>query len=226
MFILWSRLWLWGHIQQSWFPFLLLHKSNQYKLFIGTLLSITAERDILRKEYKSKTYGIPAIYFSRYVYELMIMLPLSLSLKTVNYFGANLEDSFENFSVFFIVFVLIVIFSQTYGMLVGTLFYDEKATVHFSAVLFGPLVVFGGYIVHIENVYVWMRWMQYLSPIRFAFEILLKNEFDDNSKYKTNANDRYELDFGIFNWYIMLTVSIFVTALLGFLTLTRVISAK
>ena len=75
--------------------------------YLGTLISIIAERDILRKEYKSKTYGIAAIYFSWVVYELMIMLIFSLIFKSVNYFGANLANSFENFSVFIIVFALL-----------------------------------------------------------------------------------------------------------------------
>ena len=129
----------------------------------------------------------------------MIMLIFSLILKSVNYFGANLANSFENFSVFIIVFALLIIFSQAFGILIGTLFEDDKATINFSIVLYGPLVIFGGHLVHINNIYVWIRWMQYLSPIRFAFEILLKNEFDGNSKYKINANDRFGLDFGIVN---------------------------
>ena len=46
--------------------------------YSGTVLNIIAERDILRKEYKSKTYGIAAIYFSRSVFELPIMFMLGL----------------------------------------------------------------------------------------------------------------------------------------------------
>ena len=117
----------------------------------------------------------------------------------MNYFGANLENNVENFSVFVIVIMLLIIFSEAFGLLIGTMFEDDKVTVNLAGVLYGPIFTFGGYIVHINRVYVWMRWWQYLSPLRFAYEILLKNEFDDNSKYKTNANDRYGLNLGIVN---------------------------
>ena len=46
--------------------------------FFGTLLNIIAEKAILRKEYKSQTYGAAAIFFSRSVFELPIMIVLGL----------------------------------------------------------------------------------------------------------------------------------------------------
>ena len=46
--------------------------------FFDIFLNIIAEKDILRKEYKNKTYGIPAIYFFRAVFKLPIMFILGL----------------------------------------------------------------------------------------------------------------------------------------------------
>ena len=95
--------------------------------------------------------------------------------------------------------MLLIIFSQAFGLLIGTIFEDDKVTISLTSLLYGPIFIFGGCMGNINKMYVWIRWMQYLSPIRFAHEILLKNEFDDNSKYKTNANDRYGLNLGIVN---------------------------
>ena len=67
----------------------------------GTLLSILAEKDILQKEYRNKMYGVTALYFSKAVFELPIMLMFGLIFSLPNYFGANLENDFDHFLTYF-----------------------------------------------------------------------------------------------------------------------------
>ena len=69
----------------------------------GTLVNILAEKDVLQKEYRSKTYGIPAIYFARAVFELPIMIILGLTLFIPTYFGVNLEKDFGQLCTFLMV---------------------------------------------------------------------------------------------------------------------------
>ena len=42
-----------------------------------------------------------------------------------------------------------------------------------------------------------MRWTQYFTPLRYSLEILIKNEFDDNSKYPINVNIKFNYDLGV-----------------------------
>lgn len=46
-----------------------------------------------------------------------------------------------------------------------------------------PYIIFGGFFVNLNTVYVWLRWITYLSPIRYATEALLRNELEDNGDY-------------------------------------------
>lgn len=53
-----------------------------------------------------------------------------------------------------------------------------------SAILIAPniLQVFnnmGGYFVVIDTVHVWFRWTQYISPVKYALEAMVWNEFGD-----------------------------------------------
>ena len=62
-----------------------------------------------------------------------------------------------------------------------------------------PFIMFGGYLVNLNNIYVWLRWIQYISPIRYCNEILLRNEFENNDNYP-NGEEFYEslgYDLGI-----------------------------
>ena len=83
-------------ISKAGFIFLSWNTQITQNLY-GTLLNILAEKDILQKEYKNKTYGVAALYFSRAVFELPIMLISGFIFLVPIYFGTNLENDFGNF---------------------------------------------------------------------------------------------------------------------------------
>jgi ABC-type multidrug transport system permease subunit len=61
-----------------------------------------------------------------------------------------------------------------------------------------PFILFGGFFVNLGDVYVWLRWIQYLSPIRYSTEALLRNEFEDNPKYAGMVTyEKYHYDLGL-----------------------------
>lgn len=47
-----------------------------------------------------------------------------------------------------------------------------------------PMMLFGGLFANNESIPIWLRWFQYISPIKYCAEALLWNEF---------RNDPYEL---------------------------------
>mmetsp|Transcript_13231 Transcript_13231/g.11713 ORF Transcript_13231/g.11713 Transcript_13231/m.11713 type:complete len:101 (+) Transcript_13231:289-591(+) len=75
-----------------------------------------------------------------------------------------------------------------------------------------PAMMFGGYFVNLKDVYPWLRWITYLSPIRYASEALIRNEFEDNNDY-TNGENYYEsLDYNVGKWwslFLLIAMSVF-----------------
>ena len=41
------------------------------------------------------------------------------------------------------------------------------------------MILFGGFYINIESLPIWLRWVQFLSLMRFAFEGLIVNELKD-----------------------------------------------
>lgn len=48
-----------------------------------------------------------------------------------------------------------------------------------------PIILFGGFYSNAGNYLVWIDWVQYASVIRYAFEGLIHNEYD-NRQYSAN----------------------------------------
>jgi ABC-type multidrug transport system permease subunit len=42
-----------------------------------------------------------------------------------------------------------------------------------------PIMLFSGFLSNVDSYPKWIAWIQYLSPIRYGFEALVRNEFLD-----------------------------------------------
>ena len=188
-----------GFIFFSWSNFMTLN-------YFGTAVSIVREKQVLVKEYRNQTYGVVPYYFARMWIELPFTIFLGLMFWLINYFSVGLDEDFSKFSLFVLTLSLLILCSSALGVVVGTISNDEKVAIALGTLSNGALMIFSGYIINLDHVYVWIRWLQYLCPTRYAAEILLRNEFEDNPKYSFNPMNTYNLNFGTLNWLIMLTL--------------------
>ena len=88
----------------------------------------------------------------------------------------------------FLIFTLILIgdsfFGNSVGFFFGCFFDNSSKAVTGGLLIMLPYIVFGGYLVNLKTVGWWIRWISYLSPLRYSAEALLRNELENNSKYE------------------------------------------
>ena len=94
---------------------------------------------------------------------------------------------------------MLIVFGEAFGMLIGTSSQSDKIVTSIIPFFYAPIFGMAGYFANIDHIHPVVRWMQYISPLRYAFEIFLRTEFDDNPKYKFNVNKIYGLNFGVTN---------------------------
>ena len=85
------------------------------------------------------------------------------------------------------------------------------------SMVFMPFILFGGFFVNLDDVYVWLSWLQYLSPIRYSTEALVRNEFQNNEKYGEYSKiyEDYNLNLGLGYCIMLLTILAVVLRLLA-----------
>ena len=59
----------------------------------------------------------------------------------------------------------------------GCAFKDVKVATGIVPMVLMPLIIFSGFFANSKNFYVWIGWLQYLSPVKYAFEALSINEY-------------------------------------------------
>ena len=107
---------------------------------------------------------------------------------------------------FLLVIELIVYCAGSFGFFIGTAFTNPTVAVLMGPLILSPLLLLSGIIAYLNNVSVVIRWMQYISPIRYGCEALLRNEFDDNPRYPFNPVPGLGFDIGFWNCLLWITV--------------------
>jgi ABC-type multidrug transport system permease subunit len=91
--------------------------------------------------------------------------------------GLNTEDGGR---VVFHIFIAILtcLNGNSIGLMAGCAFNDIKAATSIIPLVLFPLILFSGFFANIKYFYVWIGWIQYLSPVKYSFEAIAINEFE------------------------------------------------
>jgi ATP-binding cassette, subfamily G (WHITE), member 2 len=174
---------------------------------MGVLFAFLQERSLFLREYASKTYGVIPYYLSKTLIDIPFLVLIPLLYAQIVYYGVGITITLEKVLVFNFALVCLVFANTSFGFFIGSVFTKEAVAVAMAPLWIIPMIIFSGFFVNLDTVYVWLRWIQYLSPIRYAMEILVRNEFDDNDKYDRvgeSLADELGYKIGLKNCFIIL----------------------
>ncbi|KAI7823745.1 hypothetical protein BX661DRAFT_206998 [Kickxella alabastrina] len=95
----------------------------------------------------------------------------------ISYWLSGLERTLAKFLVYMVSMVVIAFNGYSIGVLLGAMFRDITGIVNAVPILFLPIVLYGGLFVNDTNTVVWMRWLQWFSPIKYGYTAIMKNQF-------------------------------------------------
>lgn len=163
---------------------------------MSVLLTFPAERDVFLKEYGSGFYGILPYYLSKLAVELPIISLFPFISGLIYYYIVNFNnDAVRLFSHLGGLIVLSIVGSM-FGMFIGTVITDFSIALEIAPLFFLPMMLFSGYTSNTETIVKGLKWIEYISPIRYTFEYLIYNEFEGTA-YKNNPIDLLNFTLGM-----------------------------
>eukprot|EP00658_Telonema_sp_P-2_P025672 TRINITY_DN20337_c0_g1_i3.p1 TRINITY_DN20337_c0_g1~~TRINITY_DN20337_c0_g1_i3.p1 ORF type:complete len:624 (+),score=168.26 TRINITY_DN20337_c0_g1_i3:200-2071(+) len=147
----------------------------------ATVLSFPSIKAILMREYKNGVYGImpwfSAFWFSRLIsqvlYALLLMIPVYFLV------GLRLDLSGTKFFVACLCLALCSITGTTLGLAVGAASKDVNGALGFVMPTLVPMMLFSGYVIPFAEIPIAFKWIYWISPFQYAFNILRINQFHD-----------------------------------------------
>ncbi|KRX00581.1 P-loop containing nucleoside triphosphate hydrolase [Pseudocohnilembus persalinus] len=189
---------------------LILHQG--FASFQGSLGSFSSERPLFLREKQSDTYSTGPYYWGRSLAELPFIFLYPILTISITYFSIGLShDEGFQYPALILAAILTYYSGASYGFFISILVSNIELAMTLVPVVLVPLMVLAGFFVTGPSVPAYLRWIQYISYMKWGFQAAMHNEFHDqhdficqwvdssSSKYDTYFNDlsgtKYEGDF-------------------------------
>mmetsp|Transcript_30079 Transcript_30079/g.47826 ORF Transcript_30079/g.47826 Transcript_30079/m.47826 type:complete len:623 (+) Transcript_30079:34-1902(+) len=141
------------------------------------MLELPSEKLVFIRDYSTKTYSAGAYLLAKVIIELPVALFMSIFIVVLTYFLQTWHGNFFEF-VFSVWLLMLVAVSLAWA--VGAWAKDANHAMGILPLIFVPQILFTGFFVQIQQIPVWLRWINTLIPLRYAMNIALINEFADD----------------------------------------------
>jgi ABC-type multidrug transport system permease subunit len=130
-------------------------------------------------------YGVLPYYLAKTIVEIPVLIIQPMVWAIVVYFGVGFTQTAKQFFYFYLILFLLSLSSSSLGMFVSSLFNQQETALAVAPVILMPILMFSGFFSNAGTFAVWISWLQYISPVRYALEAFVWNEYGDR-KYKDN----------------------------------------
>ncbi|TEA10397.1 ZEB2-regulated ABC transporter 1 [Colletotrichum sidae] len=150
------------------------------------ILTQYAQRPIVEKQTRYAFYHASAESFSSVLVDMPYKILNTICYDLIIYFMTNLNREPGNFFFFlFTTFLMVLAMSGLFRSIASLSRTLSQAMVP-ASILILALVIFTGFVIPVDYMLGWCRWINYLDPVAYGFEALMVNEFH-NREFECGA---------------------------------------
>jgi len=146
-----------------------LVNSIMFSASSGPITLFAVERAIYYREHNGGFYGAGAFYLSKMLSELPMNLLSPIVSSSIGFWLMGLHDNVENYLLFTLFLILLTFVAHGMGMMLASIFDDPSTGLRVQMLIMLPLMLFSGFFLNNASIPVYFIWLQYVSPIKYAF---------------------------------------------------------
>ncbi|KAF4518792.1 hypothetical protein B566_EDAN005413 [Ephemera danica] len=140
-----------------------------YTSMTVTILSFPLEMPVLLKENFNRWYSLRSYYLAITVSDIPFQAVFCVLYVSIVYYFTSQPFEWCRFGMFLAACLMISFVAQSIGLVVGAAMNVQNG-VFLAPVMSVPFLLFSGFFVSFDAIPVYLRWITYLSYIRYGFE--------------------------------------------------------
>ncbi|KAF5012146.1 hypothetical protein FDECE_1795 [Fusarium decemcellulare] len=145
------------------------------------ILTQYAQRPIVEKHTRYAFYHASAESFSSILVDMPYKIANTIVYNTTLYFMVNLKREAGPFFFFLLITFLMVMSMSGIFRSIASLSRTLSQAMVPASILILALVIFTGFVIPVDYMLGWCRWINYLDPVAYGFEALMINEFHNRN---------------------------------------------
>ncbi|KAJ8969017.1 hypothetical protein NQ317_007378 [Molorchus minor] len=134
-----------------------------------TILSFPLELPVLLKEHFNRWYSLRSYYLAITISDMPFQTIFCILYITIVYFMTSQPFELHRYGMFLLACLLVSFVAQSVGLVVGAAMNVQNG-VFLAPVMSVPFLLFSGFFVSFDAIPIYLRWITYLSYIRYGFE--------------------------------------------------------
>ncbi|XP_057660467.1 ATP-binding cassette subfamily G member 4 [Diorhabda carinulata] len=134
-----------------------------------TILSFPLEMPVLLKEHFNRWYSLKSYYLAITISDMPFQTIFCILYVIIVYFMTSQPLDPARFGMFLLSCILVSFVAQSVGLVVGAAMNVQNG-VFLAPVMSVPFLLFSGFFVSFDAIPIYLRWITYLSYIRYGFE--------------------------------------------------------
>jgi ABC-type multidrug transport system ATPase subunit/ABC-type multidrug transport system permease subunit len=152
---------------------------------IGTAQIIPRQLSIVNRERANRLYAITPFYITAVAVSMPPELVPQVLANVIMFFMANLSGSFWIFSLALALENMVFV---SVGMCLSALLPSVTMAPQIAPAVVIIFLIFNGNFINVDSVPVYFKWLSEISPIKYTFQALAVNEFED-AKFECGSSD-------------------------------------
>ncbi|KAI9224519.1 P-loop containing nucleoside triphosphate hydrolase protein [Blastocladiella britannica] len=205
---------------------------------MGILSVFASEKQVFEREFGAGYYSLPAFFLTKVGVELPFQLTIPVFLVAILYWMVGLQNNALNFVIMAAFAIVMSLCGTAIGTLAACAFNELAVALVLVPIALLPLnvMIFSGLFVNTGDMYAWLSWIKWISPMHYGFVGMAKNEYtglvmcDPNNSAKCIKGETVLTNLGfddegsiLLNFLIVLGIWI-VLLILSYFALWRVVS--
>lgn len=160
-----------------------------FTAMMPTILTFPIEMAVFVREHLNYWYSLKAFYFARSLADLPFQILYSIAYVMIVYFMTSQPLETGRFLMYLTICVLTSLVSQSIGLLIGAAMSVESG-VFIGPVTSVPIVLFSGFFVNFKAIPSYLKFLSYVSYIRYGFEGAMISVYGNN-RTKLKCSEEY-----------------------------------
>jgi len=144
---------------------------------MGVLSTFGDERGAVLREQENGLYCTLPYFLARTSVDLPLKVIGPVILSTIAYWCVGLQPTFDKFAKFVGMNILLALAGNGMGLFFACVFPNIQIALAVAPLCVLPLVMFSGFVINPESIPIYLKWVEWISPPKYAFAGLAMNEF-------------------------------------------------